>query len=236
MKHTDIEELLSRREAGTLSDADLAELNTLAGRDDVFANADRQVAAIRRARRRRATALVTVGVLALGATLLLTLPQRETTLVAEQRMPVTSPTDEYPVESLGATVEASAAAARRAVSRQAPAPSPVTARHTMNTAANNTARPDRVLPFVPGITGLLTALPASGASPSPYPIPRRAAAKALGVPTPRWTSRIIRAETSGYSTMPQPRPISVRSSTNTFITAKPRSPAKGIYQDSKTYR
>ena len=88
MKHNDIEELLSRRAAGTLSGSDLEELNSLAGRDEVFAQADRRVAVIRRTRRIRTTALLTIGILTTGVVMLFALPRQEKTLMAEQRTPV----------------------------------------------------------------------------------------------------------------------------------------------------
>lgn len=87
MKNNDIQQLLERYREGTLSDSELAELNRLAGRDAVMADAGQRAAGI--IRRRRTTLFTLSGLLVAGATMWTLLAPRhsEGPLVAEAVVP-----------------------------------------------------------------------------------------------------------------------------------------------------
>lgn len=98
MKQESIERYLAKRQAGTLSDSELDELNRLTRKDEVIARAERQAAVI--VRRRRTTVAVIVAGLALtGAGLALLQPRQQTTLIARQQT-ITAPPAAIPVQAV----------------------------------------------------------------------------------------------------------------------------------------
>lgn len=88
MRQDSIQELLAKRATGTLTDEELATLNTLIRRDEVVAGALRRAAALRRRRRSiAAMAAAMVAVAALGITLLTPHHGDEAPLMARQQTP-----------------------------------------------------------------------------------------------------------------------------------------------------
>lgn len=89
MKHNEIEALLEKRRAGTLTDDELAELNTLSRRDEVMADAERRADTIVRRRRSSVMAFSSIAAIGIGAALL-TMPQKnETQTIAMQTTSMT---------------------------------------------------------------------------------------------------------------------------------------------------
>lgn len=89
MKHNEIEALLEKRRAGTLTDDELAELNTLSRRDEVMADAERRADTIVRRRRSSVMAFSAIAAIGIGAALL-TMPQKnETQTIAMQTTSIT---------------------------------------------------------------------------------------------------------------------------------------------------
>lgn len=103
MKQDTIQALLAKRAAGTLTDEELATLNTLTHRDEVVAGAERQAVAIRHKRQRvAAMAVALVAIVAVSVTLLM--PRPEPQLIAKQATAVEQPVPEEieatPVEAM----------------------------------------------------------------------------------------------------------------------------------------
>lgn len=99
MKQDSIQQLLAKRQAGSLSDEELAALNRLTHRDEVIAAADRQAAGIVRRRRTRLSVAALVAVAVGGAGLYLLQPTPEAPLVAQQQAPVPAAVEEVTVET-----------------------------------------------------------------------------------------------------------------------------------------
>ena len=119
MKNDSIQHLLAKRQAGTLTDSELQELNRLTRKDEVVAAAEQ--AAVGIVRRRRLTvsavALVAVVVGTVGITMLM--PRHEAPMVAQQQ-PIVTPTvtepsviPTEPTESLASITPAKAVAKKR---------------------------------------------------------------------------------------------------------------------------
>lgn len=103
MKQDTIQALLAKRAAGTLTDEELATLNTLTRRDEVVAGAEKRAAVIRHRRQRVvAMAVALVAIVAMGVTLLM--PRPEPQLMAKQATAVEQPMPEEieatPVETV----------------------------------------------------------------------------------------------------------------------------------------
>ena len=118
MKQDSIQELLAKHADGTLTDEELATLNTLTRRDEVVAGAEQRASAIRHRRRRvAAMAAGVVAVVAVGLTLLT--PRHEEPLMAKQEMPVpqvvadevlTAPVEAAPLQTAAVGTDKSAVA------------------------------------------------------------------------------------------------------------------------------
>lgn len=120
MKHDSIQQLLAKRQAGTLTDSELQELNRLTHKDEVVAAAEQAAAGIVRRRRliTSAVALVAVAVGTVGIAMLV--PKNEVTLIAQQQpTPQITVVEEIP-QSIEAPVEA--VAAKPAVAKKTTAP------------------------------------------------------------------------------------------------------------------
>ena len=126
MKQDSIQQLLAKRQAGTLTDSELEELNRLTHKDEVVAAAEQAATLIVRRRRlvTSSVALVAVAVAVFGITLLV--PKNEMLLVAQQQ-PAPQPVE---VEEMPQAVEAPAALAvptTPAASKHTTAPNPAVA-------------------------------------------------------------------------------------------------------------
>lgn len=101
MKQDSIQQLLAKRQAGTLSDSELQELNRLTHKDEVIAAAEQASAGIIR-RRRLITSAVAVVAIAVGTVgIAMLMPKNEVPLVA-QKQPAPQP---IVVEQMPQTVE-----------------------------------------------------------------------------------------------------------------------------------
>lgn len=120
MKQDSIQQLLAKRQAGTLTDSELQELNRLTHKDEVVAAAEQAAAGIVRRRRlvTSAVALVAVAVGTVGVAMLV--PKNEVPLVAQQQ-PAPQP---VVVEEIPQAVEAPAEAV---IAKPAVAPKPAVA-------------------------------------------------------------------------------------------------------------
>lgn len=126
MKKDTIQSLLAKRQAGTLTEAEMEELNRLTHRDEVMAEANRRAGGIIRARRAGLAAFAAVVVVAAGVLLLQ--PRQEAPLVAE-RQPVAVQQPEVQPETVVVESEAVAepvqVAVVQPVRHKAHAPAPV---------------------------------------------------------------------------------------------------------------
>ena len=125
MKQDSIQQLLAKRQAGTLTDSELEELNRLTHKDEVVAAAEQAATVIVRRRRlvTSSVALVAVAVAVFGITLLV--PKNEMPLVAQQQ-----PAPQPVVEDMPQSVEAPATPAvptTPAASKHTTAPKPAVA-------------------------------------------------------------------------------------------------------------
>lgn len=110
------QELLRRHAAGALSDEEREELSRMCGRDEIFAAADRKVAAIRRRRHAGVLAMAAAAVAAIGAVAVMAPQHGSETLVAEQQQPLpiaveTAVADVAPAASTAAEQQPRAAVA-----------------------------------------------------------------------------------------------------------------------------
>ncbi len=126
MKHDTIQELLAKRAAGTLTEEELATLNTLARRDEVMAGAERRASVIRH-RRRSVMAMVVGMVVVVAAGLTLLMPRSEEPLMAKQEAPapqvvdeevMTAPIEAVPMQTAAVSAEKTAAPAAAVQSRK----------------------------------------------------------------------------------------------------------------------
>lgn len=126
MKHDTIQELLAKRAAGTLTEEELATLNTLARRDEVMAGAERRASVIRH-RRRSVMAMVVGMVVVVAAGLTLLMPRSEEPLMAKQEAPapqvvddevMTTPVEAMPMQTAAVSAEKTAAPAAAVQSRK----------------------------------------------------------------------------------------------------------------------
>lgn len=103
MKQDSIQQLLAKRQAGTLTDSELEELNRLTHKDEVVAAAEQAAAGIVRRRRLivSSVALVAVAVGTLGITMLI--PKNEVPLVAQQQPAPQPVVVEKPPQAVEAT-------------------------------------------------------------------------------------------------------------------------------------
>lgn len=124
MKKDTIQHLLAKRQAGTLTDSELDELNRLTRRDEVMAEADRRASGILRSRRLGASLLGTAVVLATGAILLFSPGSQQAPEVAASQVPTPQPIvlEQAPMT----TVES--APQQVAVAKQQPRRQPVAAK------------------------------------------------------------------------------------------------------------
>lgn len=83
MKKDTIQSLLAKRQAGTLTEAEMEELNRLTHRDEVMAEADRRAGGIIRSHRAGLVAFAAVVVVTAGVLFLQ--PRQEAPLVAERQ-------------------------------------------------------------------------------------------------------------------------------------------------------
>lgn len=153
MKQDSIQQLLAKRQAGTISDDELETLNRLTRRDEVIAAADRQASGIVRRRRIGLSALALTIVAAGGAGLLFLQPTGETTTVAKQE-PVAPTVVETPiVEEIAlpptpaTTVEEVAATHTNTTAPQPKKPTTVATHATANpvVVCNNQCEADSVI-------------------------------------------------------------------------------------------
>lgn len=125
MKKDTIQELLAKRQEGTLTDSELDELYRLTGRDEVMARADRRASGILRNRRIGAGIMGFAAVIAVGAVLLFSPTTQhavETAATQTPAAPIEVPDMQQP--PVQTTVES--AAPQVAVVKQQPKRQPVT--------------------------------------------------------------------------------------------------------------
>lgn len=132
MKQNAIESLLEKREAGTLTDGELEQLNALSRRDEVMADAERRADAIVRRRRNSVMAFSAIAAIGIGAALLMAPQPDEAPQMAMQATPVAA--EKAQMTEPAPAVEAQAEPVQMAATK------PAAAKHkpaTVKTAAKN---------------------------------------------------------------------------------------------------
>jgi hypothetical protein len=153
MKQDSIQQLLAKRQAGTISDEELETLNRLTRRDEVFAAADRQAKGIVRRRRIGLSALALTIVAAGGAGLLFLQPSGETPTVAKQEPAAPTVVETITVEEIATpatpatVIEDVAATHPRTAEPQPKKPAAASTRATTNpvVVCNNQCEADSVI-------------------------------------------------------------------------------------------
>ena len=153
MKQDSIQQLLAKHQAGTLSDDELATLNKLTHKDEVFAAADRQASGIVRRRRLRISVFALMAVAVGGIGLILLQPTPEAPLVAQKNTEPVTETETIMVEEVAPQPEpadmtepVSAVRHTRSTPKsQAPAHSAAAATPEPVVMCNNQAEADSVI-------------------------------------------------------------------------------------------
>ena len=122
MKQDSIQLLLAKHQAGTLSDDELATLNKLTHKDEVFAAADRQASGIVRRRRLRISVFALMAVAVGGIGLILLQPTPEAPLVAQKNTEPVTETETIMVEEVAPQPEPKSQAPAHSAAAATPEP------------------------------------------------------------------------------------------------------------------